>query len=160
MLTPLTSRAGNFSFAHSLLLPHSTAAAASSSSTDKPGPIPLVTPSLLCCTAFDSESTAAEKYPDLASHVDALRAAGATVLFGVDATKLEDYKEVRECAGLGKGKGKGAERELGGIDDGGGFDKIVFNFPHIGAFLSQSLSSSLSRESCIDGVCAGKQVRA
>ncbi|TNY22192.1 hypothetical protein DMC30DRAFT_159723 [Rhodotorula diobovata] len=123
---------GNFSFAHSLLLPHSTAAAASSSSTDKPGPIPLVTPSLLCCTAFDSESTAAEKYPDLASHVDALRAAGATVLFGVDATKLEDYKEVRECAGLGKGKGKGAERELGGIDDGGGFDKIVFNFPHIG----------------------------
>ncbi|KPV71730.1 uncharacterized protein RHOBADRAFT_56352 [Rhodotorula graminis WP1] len=131
---------GNFSFAHSLLLPLSTAAAAaaaaasSSSSTDKPvtAPVPLVTPSLLCCTAFDTEATAAEKYPDLATHVDALRAAGATVLFGIDATKLEEYKDVRECGGLGKGKGKGAERELRGLDEGAGFDKVVFNFPHIG----------------------------
>ena len=109
--------------------------ASSSSSFDKPtiAPIPLVTPSLLCCTAFDTEATAAEKYPDLATHVDALRAAGATVLFGIDATKLDEYKDVRECGGLGKGKGKGAERELRGLDEGAGFDKVVFNFPHIGA---------------------------
>ncbi|GJN91438.1 hypothetical protein Rhopal_004461-T1 [Rhodotorula paludigena] len=125
---------GNFSFAHSLLLPLSTAAAASSSS--QPPPLPLVTPSLLCCTAFDSHAVAAQKYPDLASHVDALRSAGATVLFGVDATRLEDSREVRDFARLGKvhaAAAKGKEREVGGIrDEGTGFDRIVFNFPHVG----------------------------
>ncbi|GAA6056462.1 hypothetical protein JCM3770_007480 [Rhodotorula araucariae] len=130
---------GNFSFAHSLLLPQSAAAAAAAASTSSsldapivPPVVPLVTPALLCCTAFDSLAVASEKYPDLAVHTEALRAAGATVLFGIDATKLDEHKEVREFAGLGKGKGKGKERVLGGIADGAGFDKIVFNFPHIG----------------------------
>ncbi|GAA5867341.1 hypothetical protein JCM8547_003313 [Rhodosporidiobolus lusitaniae] len=122
---------GNFSFAHSLLLPLSQ-----QSSTSSTPVLPLITPSLLLCTAFDSLQTCSQKYPDLSLHVSALREAGATVLFGVDATKLEENKSVREFAGLGKvrnrpGKGKG--RELAGIEDGkGGFDKIVFNFPHIG----------------------------
>ncbi|BGP41102.1 hypothetical protein JCM10449v2_005071 [Rhodotorula kratochvilovae] len=126
---------GNFSFAHSLLLPHSSAAAAAASTSSDapaPAPVPLITPSLLCCTSFDSLAVATEKYPDLPTHVDALRSAGATVLFGIDATKLDEHKEVREFAGLGKGKGKGSERVLGGIADGAGFDKVVFNFPHIG----------------------------
>ncbi|GAA5981476.1 hypothetical protein JCM11641_004775 [Rhodosporidiobolus odoratus] len=116
---------GNFSFSHSLLLPLS-------SSTSSTPVQPLITPSLLLCTAFDSQSVASEKYPDLSTHVDALRAAGATVLFGVDATKLEEKKEVREFAGLGKPSMKGKARECGGIEEGAGFDKIVFNFPHVG----------------------------
>ncbi|BGP17299.1 hypothetical protein JCM10213_009097 [Rhodosporidiobolus nylandii] len=119
---------GNFSFSHSLLLPLT-------SSTSIAPVQPLITPSLLLCTAFDSEKVASEKYPDLSVHVSALRAAGATVLFGVDATKLEECKEVREFAGLGKPKmsrnGKG--KEMQGSEDGaGGFDRIVFNFPHVG----------------------------
>ncbi|GAA6024704.1 hypothetical protein JCM10207_009226 [Rhodosporidiobolus poonsookiae] len=122
---------GNFSFSHSLLLPLSASAYASSSTAP---PQPLVTPSLLLCTAFDTEPVATTKYPDLSSHVSALRAAGAMVLFGVDATKLEQHREVREFAGLGKARqvkgGKG--KELAGSEDGGGFDKIVFNFPHVG----------------------------
>ncbi|BGO99638.1 hypothetical protein NBRC10513v2_004721 [Rhodotorula toruloides] len=117
---------GNFSFSHSLLLPHSTAAASSSSSL--PPPQPLVTPSLLLCTSYDSLPLASSKYPDLETHVSALREAGATVLFGIDATRLEDHKEVREFCGMGA-KGKGKEREEEGK---GGFDKIVFNFPHVG----------------------------
>ncbi|BGP25561.1 DUF2431 domain containing protein [Rhodotorula toruloides] len=117
---------GNFSFSHSLLLPYSTASASSSS---LPTPQPFITPSLLLCTSYDSLPTASQKYPDLDSHVSALREAGATVLFGIDATKLDDHKEVKEFCGM-SGKGKGKERE----DDGNraGFDKIVFNFPHVG----------------------------
>ncbi|GAA6064715.1 hypothetical protein JCM10212_000829 [Sporobolomyces blumeae] len=121
---------GNFSFAHSLLLPLSTAEAESTSS---PVPLPLVTPSLLLATSFDSHKTALEKYPDVESHVEALRAAGATVLFEVDATKLESNKHVLEFCGLGaKGKGKGKGKEVALEEEGAGFDKIVFNFPHVG----------------------------
>ncbi|KWU42345.1 hypothetical protein RHOSPDRAFT_4026, partial [Rhodotorula sp. JG-1b] len=71
---------------------------------------PYVTPSLLCCTAYDTGAVASQKYPDLATHITALRDAGATVLFGVDGTNLAQSKEDRSI----------------------GFDKIVFNFPHVG----------------------------
>ncbi|GAA5824396.1 hypothetical protein JCM11251_000405 [Rhodosporidiobolus azoricus] len=123
---------GNFSFSHSLLLPLSASSAASTSSAP---PAQLVTPSLLLCTAFDTRAIASQKYPDLDTHVSALQAAGATVLFGVDATKLEENKEVREFAGLGKVRArKGRKgREMPGAEEGaGGYDKIVFNFPHVG----------------------------
>ncbi|GAA5916362.1 hypothetical protein JCM6882_000863 [Rhodosporidiobolus microsporus] len=123
---------GNFSFAHSLLLPLSTASAASTSSAP---PAPLVNPSLLLCTAYDSLAVCTQKYPDLDTHVSALRAAGATVLFGVDATKLEENKEVREFARLGKVRSRKGRKgsEMPGAEEGaGGFDKIVFNFPHVG----------------------------
>lgn len=91
--------AGNFSFAHSLLL-------------QKP---PIVSPHLLCATAFDSLTEAQQKYPDLMEHVKALKDAGATVLFNVDATKLEKTKEIKEHKGE--------------------WDRVVFNFPHVGASL-------------------------
>ncbi|KAK4050400.1 hypothetical protein OIV83_003470 [Microbotryomycetes sp. JL201] len=87
---------GNFSFAHSLLL-------------QKPA---IVSPHLLYATAYDSLTEAQQKYPDVLEHVRALKEAGATVLFGVDATKLEKIKEIKEH------KGK--------------LDRIVFNFPHVG----------------------------
>ncbi|GAA5939106.1 hypothetical protein JCM1841_003356 [Sporobolomyces salmonicolor] len=121
---------GNFSFSHSLLLPLSTASASSSSA---PPPQPIITPSLLLCTSYDALPVALEKYPDLMSHVEPLRAAGATVLFGVDGTKLDDSKEVLQFAGLGgKGKSKGKGKEIALEEEGAGFDKIVFNFPHVG----------------------------
>lgn len=104
-----------------------------------------MTPSLLLCTSYDSLPAASEKYPDLDAHVSALRQAGATVLFGIDATRLEDHKEVREFCGMSsKGQGKEA------LEDGtvAGFDKIVFNFPHVGASTSQtSLSLSVEQSS-------------
>ncbi|SCZ89779.1 BZ3500_MvSof-1268-A1-R1_Chr9g10590 [Microbotryum saponariae] len=87
---------GNFSFAHALLLAQP----------------PIVTPQLLYATAYDSQQTAQEKYPDLMEHVNAIRKAGATVLFGVDATKLQACKELKEHKGA--------------------WDRVVFNFPHVG----------------------------
>ncbi|KAG9084539.1 hypothetical protein FRC07_013613, partial [Ceratobasidium sp. 392] len=65
---------GNFSFAHSLL--------------NHPS-IPHLPPSNITATAYDSESECLSKYPDASSHISALRTAGATVLFNVDATQLE-----------------------------------------------------------------------
>jgi len=134
MLMRIQRSIGNFSFAHSLLLPISTETAQSTSSTP---PLPLVTPSMLLCTSFDSYKTASEKYPDLESHLEPLKIAGATILFDIDATKLESHKQVMDFCGLGgsKGKGKGKAKELALEEDGAGFDKIVFNFPHVGKFL-------------------------
>ncbi|GAA5993333.1 hypothetical protein JCM10908_001434 [Rhodotorula pacifica] len=149
---------GNFSYAHALLRPSAPSEPSSSAATAT-GISPLVTPSLLCCTAFDSESVASTKYPDLSTHVTALRTAGATVLFGIDATNLLSSKEVRQFAGFAptgairgqggkkerrrvKGKGRMLEgwanriesyqEEEAGEDRTVGFDRIVFNFPHVG----------------------------
>jgi 25S rRNA (uracil2634-N3)-methyltransferase len=86
---------GNFSFAHSLL--------------DHPS-IPSLPPTSITATAYDTEPECLSKYPDAASHISALRSAGATVLFGIDARHLD------------KTVAKGDKR----------WDKVVWNFPHVG----------------------------
>ncbi|KAL8291232.1 hypothetical protein RQP46_002210 [Phenoliferia psychrophenolica] len=88
---------GNFSFAHSLLL-----------STP-----PTVSPHLVLATSYDTLEVAMDKYPDLMEHVDAIKAAGMRVMFGVDATNLGKYREVKSASG-------------------NGWDKVAFNFPHVG----------------------------
>lgn len=110
-----------------------------------------MTPTLLLCTSYDSYDVAREKYPDLDSHVQPLRDAGATVLFDVDATKLESNKLVMEfCGKTTKGRNnKGKARADDGapwepLETSTGFDKIVFNFPHVG---TRPPSFSLSRPS-------------
>lgn len=74
-----------------------------------------VTASRLTATAYDSQATTYEKYPDAESNVSALVDLGATVLFDVDAGRLELTKEVK-TQGLA----------------GGGWDKVIWNFPHAG----------------------------
>lgn len=74
-----------------------------------------VTASRLTATAYDSQATTYEKYPDAESNVGALVDLGATVLFDVDAGRLELTKEVK-TQGL----------------TGGGWDKVIWNFPHAG----------------------------
>ncbi|KAG8723486.1 hypothetical protein FRC09_003150 [Ceratobasidium sp. 395] len=85
---------GNFSFAHSLL--------------DHPS-IPHLPPSNITATAYDSEPECLSKYPDATAHISALRTAGVTVLFNVDATHLEKT-----------------------FKKGQKWDKVVWNFPHVG----------------------------
>ncbi|KAG8679898.1 hypothetical protein FRC09_018630 [Ceratobasidium sp. 395] len=85
---------GNFSFAHSLL--------------DHPS-IPHLPPPNITATAYDSELECLSKYPDATAHISALRTAGATVLFNVDATQLEKT-----------------------FKKGQKWDKVVWNFPHVG----------------------------
>ncbi|ORY29313.1 hypothetical protein BCR39DRAFT_173351 [Naematelia encephala] len=92
----------NFSFAHSLILaPHS------------------IPPHQICATSYDSEQVCWEKYRDAKGHVEALKAAGARVEFGIDAGELGSK-------GKAKGKGKGS------IEGGMKWSRVVFNFPHVG----------------------------
>ena len=63
----------------------------------------------LTATVFDDEATAA--HAAAAENASTLRALGARVLYGVDATRLPGVQ--------------GASA--------GGFDRVVFNFPHAGA---------------------------
>ena len=70
--------------------------------------------SSLVATCFDSEPCLLEKYPQAGPHVQDLEADDVRVVYGVDATKL------------GRADGGGKEIKKGG------FDKIVFNFPHVG----------------------------
>ncbi|KAI0035150.1 hypothetical protein K488DRAFT_76813 [Vararia minispora EC-137] len=88
---------GDFSFARALVL-HPPAMLAH---------LPAVN---VTATAYDVEEECYAKYPSAPSCVSKLREKGVTVLFGIDAMKLD------KCAPL---KGKR-------------FDRVVWNFPHTG----------------------------
>ncbi|KAI9353366.1 hypothetical protein DFJ73DRAFT_828352 [Zopfochytrium polystomum] len=106
---------GNFSFAASLCtLPHLQADTG--------------TATAITATAFDTEEIAREKYPDIDEHLETLTCSDATVLFGIDATKL------------------GTQRVLKGKT----FDRIVFNFPHAGAGVKdQDRNIRINQELCL-----------
>lgn len=122
-LTIVLSRktSGNFSYTLSLLQNHL-----------HPSSHHLVT-----STAYDSLDQARQKYADLDSNVTQIEKLGAKVMFGVDAGALDKVKEFKKGNGKGKGKGKGKE--------GVKFDRIVFNFPHIGASHAELLLSLTSQ---------------
>lgn len=66
-------------------------------------------------TCFDSESVLLEKYPQAKDNIAALEnEEGVNVLYNIDATKL--------------GKACGGSKEI----RKGEYDRIVFNFPHVG----------------------------
>ena len=72
----------------------------------------------LIATSFDKQSALQSKYPQATSNVRALEEEeGCQVLFGVDATKLGR-------PGASDGGGKEVKR--------GNFDRVIFNFPHVG----------------------------
>lgn len=65
-------------------------------------------------TSYDTHSTSSSKYPQVAAHTRALEGQGCRVEYAVDATKL--------------GRTGGGGKEI----RAGGWDRIVFNFPHVG----------------------------
>lgn len=72
----------------------------------------------LVATSNDKQSALTTKYPQARGNVQALEAEKeCRVVYGVDATKLGK-------SGASDGGGKEVKR--------GGFDRIVFNFPHVG----------------------------
>ncbi|KAL9587763.1 MAG: hypothetical protein Q9212_000055 [Teloschistes hypoglaucus] len=95
---------GDFSFTHSLYTHHS-----------------CVT---LVATSYDTASQVTDKYPQSTAYIQELESAtrededaDIRILYGVDATKL----------------GKGGSNGGGGKEvRKGGFDRVVFNFPHVG----------------------------
>ena len=88
---------GNFSFAAALL---------------KHPALEHLPPASVIATAYDSQEECSSKYPDAKASIEYLKARGAEVLFGVDATALEKCKPLK----------------------GRNFDRIVWNFPHAGAY--------------------------
>jgi 25S rRNA (uracil2634-N3)-methyltransferase len=75
-------------------------------------PLQHLPPQNVTATAYDTEEECYKKYVDAKEVVQVLREMGVQVVFGVDATKLE------KCTAL---KGKR-------------YDKLVWNFPHAGAY--------------------------
>lgn len=74
----------------------------------------------LIATSYDKVSALRSKYPQAASNIAALETEeNCIVRYGVDATKLGK-------PGVAEGGGGGKEVKKGG------FDKVVFNFPHVG----------------------------
>jgi len=68
----------------------------------------------IAATSLDSKDEVLKKYsPQASSHTEYLDSEGQTVLYNIDATKLAKAKS------LNPGKGQR-------------FDRIIFNFPHIG----------------------------
>ena len=88
----------------------------------------------LTATSFDAAAALADKYEGVAARCDALRAAGATVLHGVDATAL----------------GGGAGDEGGGAEGlRGPFDLVAFHFPHAGT--AEGLAASIAANTALLG---------
>jgi len=88
---------GNFSFAYALTV-------------NPPSQLQHLPPQNITATAYDTEVECLAKYVDAREKIDALRAKGVNLLFGVDATKLEKVPQLR----------------------GKRWDKVVWNFPHAG----------------------------
>ncbi|RUS18650.1 hypothetical protein BC938DRAFT_475920 [Jimgerdemannia flammicorona] len=82
----------------------------------------------LVATCFDSEGVLIQKYEsEPSANIAVIEAVGGTVLYEVDATKLEKCKAI---------KGKR-------------FDKIVFNFPHAGAGIKDQDRNILTNQSLL-----------
>jgi len=76
----------------------------------------------LVATAYDSEDVVHKKYEDATRILEEVRASGATVHFGVDAGDLVSSLKLAK-----------KRRKNGGmLDRDDQFDRIVFNFPHVG----------------------------
>lgn len=122
---------GDFSFSASLLTSHGC--------------------SSLLCTSNDDRETCLAKYPQAETHIRALEAEDdCAVLFGVDATKLgkrglaaanggsklflQPQQNQERGADEGDRHVSSSDSSVGGRRGGSrrNFDKIVFNFPHVG----------------------------
>ena len=90
---------GNFSFAYALAV-------------NPPSQLQHLPPQSITATAYDTEEECLAKYADVQEKIDALKSKGVSILFGVDATKLEKVSQL---------KGKR-------------WDKVVWNFPHAGMY--------------------------
>ena len=88
----------------------------------------------LVATAFDEEQDARSKYRGLAENVETIAALGGNVLFGVDATRCHAHKTLKKGAGS--------------------FDRIVFNFPHVGSGIKDMARSIAQNQELLRGTCS------
>jgi len=113
-------------------------------------------------TCLDTKEELVEKYPDVKDIVREIKAYGVTVLCGIDATCLLDSKRIVKALGelcegdLAEAEAEAEAAALEGQDeeedeDGGaqaklaakfGFDRIIFNFPHLGCGVKDTEENS------------------
>ncbi|OXG76106.1 hypothetical protein C348_05257 [Cryptococcus neoformans Gb118] len=79
----------------------------------------------ILATAYDSEKVTLEKYPDAAENIRLLKEEGVRVEFGVDAGALE------KCKAVGKGRR---------------WSRVIFNFPHVGAGITDQDRNILTNQ--------------
>ncbi|KAG8935653.1 hypothetical protein FRC02_007162 [Tulasnella sp. 418] len=90
-------------------------------------------------TSYDSESECYRKYSsDTAKRVADLKAMGVKVIFGVDARNLESCKEIRTM-----------RKHMG--DRWNGWNKVIFNFPHVGAGITDQDRNILTNQRLLLG---------
>ncbi|KAF8504961.1 hypothetical protein BU17DRAFT_58182 [Hysterangium stoloniferum] len=102
---------GNFSFARALFISRCES-------------IAHLPPSNVTATAYDSEEACYEKYPDAQDIVKDLRERGVTVIFDVDARRLDSHKELKKRR----------------------WKRIIWNFPHAGKGISDQDRNVLSNQ--------------
>lgn len=91
----------------------------------------------ILATTVDSEDDCYDKYPeDAENFVKQLRDAGALIAFGVDATALHKSRDVRSSLN--------------------GWNKVVFNFPHVGKEAHEYLSYCRRTHELLSQVPASK----
>ena len=87
----------------------------------------------LVCTSYQSRETVCSVYADGAANLAQLRALGAVVLHGVDATDLPETLAAAAAVKAGKGKsakpGKPESSARFSRAFAGRFDRVVWNFP-------------------------------
>jgi 25S rRNA (uracil2634-N3)-methyltransferase len=85
----------------------------------------------LVATSFDDEESARAKYTQLAENVETITSLGGNVLFGVDATRCHMHKTLKKGAGS--------------------FDRVVFNFPHVGSGIKDMARSVTQNQELLRG---------
>jgi 25S rRNA (uracil2634-N3)-methyltransferase len=93
----------------------------------------------LVCSSYESQTSIAEMYPSSLDNIKELRSLGATVLFQIDATKLEDFIQIPKAAPTTSTSTSSdaidATSEVTASNAApkplqpNSFDRIVFNFP-------------------------------
>jgi len=86
---------------------------------DPPEQLASLPPSNITATAYDTEDECYAKYPEAKKIVETLREKGVQVMFRVDATQLENRIALKKRK----------------------WDRIVWNFPHAGAFVARVKNS-------------------
>jgi 25S rRNA (uracil2634-N3)-methyltransferase len=84
----------------------------------------------LTATAFDDEESARAKYADLGDNLETVESLGGKVFFGVDASKCHAHKAVGRH---------------------GPFDRVIFNFPHVGSGIKDQARNVHSNQTLLRG---------
>ena len=88
----------------------------------------------MVATCYDKKEELYSKYQDVKDIVQEIKGKGGTVFCGIDGTKLLDSKRLLRALSEFP---QSQELEQG-IDDHFGFDRIVFNFPHLGCSIKDT----------------------